>query len=363
MRLTRIVAAIAALGLCSLSLAATPEAELAEASGLPLSGQGQAPSPIISPQPIIGGAIPAGGVLLIPESTNDRIMAFDPVTGNLLDADFIPSDPTHLATPINAILSADGQSILVSDQINDVVQEYDLNGNYVGVFAPAGGANVAILDNIRGITLHTNGNLLVTVGGGANADAVAEFDTNGNYLGNFVANGGGGLISPFDVHLIGANYFVGGITSDAIHRYDLNGNAVPNLAAINTFPEQITSAGNGNILVGNFSGTQEGIVEYTPAGAVAGLYNPPGLGGYRGVYELPNNNLLITNGSGVYEIDRAGNLVDTKISGVSARFIEYVAPAAPAVAMPVPAAGLFSLMALAFAVGVAGMRRLGFRRT
>ena len=33
-------------------------------------------------------------------------------------------------------------SILVSDQIDDVVQEYDLDGNYIGVFAPAGGADI-----------------------------------------------------------------------------------------------------------------------------------------------------------------------------------------------------------------------------
>ncbi len=33
------------------------------------------------------------GLLLVPDSTNDRVMAFDPTTGNLVDADFIPADP------------------------------------------------------------------------------------------------------------------------------------------------------------------------------------------------------------------------------------------------------------------------------
>ena len=47
--------------------------------------------------------------------------------------------------------------ILVSDQVKDVVQEYDLEGNYLGVFAPAGGVDNAILDNIRGIALAPNG--------------------------------------------------------------------------------------------------------------------------------------------------------------------------------------------------------------
>ncbi|MCB0250614.1 MAG: ExeM/NucH family extracellular endonuclease, partial [Anaerolineae bacterium] len=97
------------------------------------------------------------GLLLVPDSTNDRVMAFDPTTGNLVDADFIPADPDNLSTPKSAILSAGGNSILVSDQLEDVVQEYALDGSYMGIFAPAGGLNNAILDNITGIDLRPNG--------------------------------------------------------------------------------------------------------------------------------------------------------------------------------------------------------------
>ena len=273
-----------------------------------------------------GGALP--DFLLIPESTNKRVMAFDPATGNLIDADFIPADDVNLSTPVCAILSSTDDSILVADQIEDVVQEYDLEGNYIGVFAPAGGVNTAILDNIRGISLRDNGNLLVTVGSGANADAVAEFDTDGNYLGNFVANGAGGLDSPFDVTLIG-NWMVGGITSDAIHMYDATGAYLSDLTAIDSFPEQVAEAGNGNILVGNFSGSQQGVVEFQTYGTLVGVYAPASLGGYRGAYELPNGNILTTTGDGVHEIDRSGNLVETKVSGVSARFIELISGAVP----------------------------------
>ena len=269
------------------------------------------------------------GLLLIPDSTNKRIMAFDPTTGDLVNADFIPADPTNLSTPICAILSAGGDSILVSDQIRDVVQEYDLDGSFLGTFAPAGGPNPAILDNIRGIALRPNGNLLVTVGGGANDDAVAEFDTGGNYLGNFVTNGSGGLGSPFDVYGRSADWLVAGIDSDAVHRYDLTGAYLADLASVNNFPEQVAEASNGNVLVADFGGTQEGVVEFTAAGVLVGVYSPAALGGYRGVYDLPNGNILTTTGTGVYEIDRAGNLVETKISGVSGRFIEYLAPSGP----------------------------------
>ncbi len=116
-------------------------------------------------------------LLLIPDSTNDRVMAFDPVTGALVDADFIPADPTNLSTPKSAIYKSDGLGFLVVDQIDDAVQEYDLTGTYVGVFAPAGGANTAIMDNCRSIDYHpSTGSLLVSVAGGTNADAIAEID-------------------------------------------------------------------------------------------------------------------------------------------------------------------------------------------
>ncbi|MCP4656273.1 MAG: hypothetical protein GY856_12745 [bacterium] len=296
-----------------------PSREEAEELGIELPAEGPA-----APQDRV-----LADLLLIPESTNDRVMSFDPTTGNLIDADFIPADPTHLALPGNAILSSAKNTILVSDQVNDVVQEYAMNGTYIGVFAPAGGLDRSILNNIRGITLRANGNLLVAVGEGGNVDAVAEFDTAGTYLGNFVTAAAGGLDSPFDV-LLTTDVLVSGTSSDAIHRYNVTTGAyIADLTAIDSFPEQLALAANGNILVANYSGTQVGVVEFTAAGALVGVYNPATLTGYRGVYELPNGNLLTTTSTGVHEIDRLGNLVESKITGVSARYIELIEEATP----------------------------------
>lgn len=271
-----------------------------------------------------------GGLLLIPDSTDDRVMAFDPVTGDLIDPDYIPADPDNLSTPIEAILSASGMTILVSDQIDDVVQEYDMDGNYIGIFAPAGGVDTSILDNIRGIALRDNGNLLVSVGSGSNSNAIAEFDTAGNYIGNFVANGAGGLNSPFDVAPRPTDWMVPGITSDAVHLYDLAGNYVSDLTAVDTFPEQVVEIPNSNVLVANFSG-ESGVLEYLADGTFVALYDV--VTGNRGVYELPNGNILTTNGSGVYEIDRNGALVDTKITDVSGRFITHIGMEEPPTAI------------------------------
>ena len=212
------------------------------------------------------------GLLLVPDSTDKRVMAFDPITGNLVDANFIPADPTHLSTPINAILSAGGNSVLVSDQINDVVQEYDLNGTYIGVFAPAGGANNAILNNIRGIALDANGNLLVTTADATNVNAVAKFDTNGAYLGNFIASGAGGLNSPFDIYGRAADWLVASIDTDNVLRFDLAGAPLGVFGGVNNFPEQVNGVPNSNVLVADFGGTQQGIVEFTAAGGLVGVY-------------------------------------------------------------------------------------------
>ena len=267
------------------------------------------------------------GLLLIPDSTNDRIMAFDPQTGDLVDANFVPAEAS-IGTGIHALLSADGTRILLSDQTGDVVHQFNREtGQYLGIFAPAGGANLNIMDNIRGMAMLPNGHLLVTVSAGPNEDAIAEFDLTGNYVGNFVANGAGGMNNPFDVFARNHDWLVAAIDSDMIHRYNLGGGHIGDLTAINTFPEQMARTANGHLLVANFSpSSEEGVLEFTADGTFVGRYDPDGLGGYRGVYELPNGRILTTTGSGVYEIDRAGNLVDSKITGVSGRFIQYVPP-------------------------------------
>jgi len=350
----------AALLLTAATLNAATDAQIqAELSGNDSSTSGVTPVPDPQARLQALGTLPGTGLLLIPESTNDRVMAFDPDTGDLIDADFIPADPDNLSTPIHAILSADGTSILVSDQIDDVVQEYDItDGSYIGVFAPAGGVDVGILDNIRGIALDpNNSNLLVSVGSGANADAIAEFDTAGNPIGNRVANAAGGLGSPFDVLPAAGELQVAGITSDAIHTYQLNGTYIDDFAPVDNFPEQIAVSAPGGFLVGNFSGSQEGVIEFDAAGGVIGVYDPPSLGGYRGAYELPNGNILTTNGGGVHEIDRSGNLVETKIDGVSARFIELVVAGEDVVLPPppaVPALSGLSLLLLALLVAAVG---------
>jgi len=312
----------------SSAVADSPAETAAEEQGLDLASRNHQLAPRGQRTVAFEGV--AIDLLLIPDSTNDRVMAFDPVTGDLVDADFIPADPDNLSTPKCALYKTDGTGFLVIDQLDDLVQEYDLNGTYVGPFAPAGGVNNAILDNARSMEYHpVTGELLVAVAGGANADAIAAFDSGGNYTGNFVANGAGGLDSPWHI-LFTTEAHVPASTSDAVHKYDsTTGAYTSDLLPVDTFPQSLALAGNGNILIANFSGTQEGVIEVQPDGTIVGIYMPAPVNGPRGVYELPSGNLLVTDGGGVHEITRANTFVGTKIGAVSSHTITLAVGVVP----------------------------------
>jgi len=259
-------------------------------------------------------------LLLIPDWTNDNVLSFDPVTGNLLNANFIPPNPGNLGSPKHALLNSAG-FISVSDQITDLVQKFDTAGAYIGIYAPAGGVNNAILDNLRGHGYRPNGNLVVTVGSGANTNAIPEFDDSGNYLGNFITVGSGGLNSPFDILFRTNDVLVTGSSSNAAHRYDLNGNYLDNLITGVSFPQDIYELPNGNLAVAGFS-TPSGLRIYTPNGNLLHYFNT--VSSLRSVYLLPGGTYLVTNNTGLHEIDSTnGTLLRTIYTSANLQYISY----------------------------------------
>ncbi len=258
--------------------------------------------------------------LLIPDWTADAVLLLDAVTGDLLNQSFIV-DPTNLSSPKQAKLAPQG-FISVSDQIDDAVQSYDTLGSFLGLFAPAGGVNNAILDNIRGHNYRPNGNLVVTVGGGGNQNAIAEFDNAGNYLGQFISTGSGGLNSPFDIVFRSNDVLVDGSSSNRVHRYDLNGNYLNDFVSSGlAFPQQLHLEANGNVAVAGFS-PPSALYVYDSLGTLLSSYNV--VTGLRGGYKLPNGNYIVTNGSGVHEITTSNTLVRTIVAGVSAQYVDFV---------------------------------------
>ncbi len=257
-------------------------------------------------------------VLMVPESVFDRVYIFDPFNGDLIDTSFIPRTVPQLQTSIQAIPHYSGSQILVSDQISDVVQKFNANGVYNSVFAPAGGVNNAILDNIRGMRYLSNNNLLVTVGSGASQNTIQQFDTAGNPMGAYIS---GNITSPFDIFLRQNDILVSCSSApNDISKYDLSGvfiSVFHSSASLN-FAEQMIQNASGDIAVSGFS-PPSGLVILDSTGGYKKTLNT--VTGNRGVYLLGNGHYLVTAGTNVSEIDSStGAIIRTVISSTNLSF-------------------------------------------
>lgn len=263
----------------------------------------------------------AASFLLFVESTGDRVITLDINTGDPINMNFIPPDQVNLSTPVQARLTPWGK-ITISDQITDGVYQYDTLGAVLGIFAPAGGINTTILDNVRGHNFRNNtGNLVVTVAAGGNINSISEFNNQGNFIGQFIASGSGGLNSPYDILFRTNDVIVSASSSSSLHQYDLNGNYIANLytGVSANFFQQMQELPNGDILVADF-GVGGGVRIFSSTGT---LLNTLGqITAIRGVYKLGNGNILVSNAAGLFEINPVtGDTLRHIIAGIAGRFI------------------------------------------
>jgi subtilisin family serine protease len=256
------------------------------------------------------------GVLLVPDTGPDGVAAFDPATGDLLDPAFI-TYPENLGTTTHIILNAAQDGFLVSSQTQDVVHAFDLEGEYQGVFAPIGGQDSSIMDNIRGMAISPWGTLLVTSAGG---NKVVEFDAGGELLGDFVTSSSGGISGPWYI-LFREDDVLVSASSGNIYQYDHTGAPLSVWNGEINFPQQLYRQENGNVLAAAFS-SPNGVWELDPDGTLLDRYTAVGLN--RGVHPLANGNILTTNSTGVHEIDRGTTLIETKLAGSGTRMVSEI---------------------------------------
>ncbi len=274
-------------------------------------------------------------LLLIPDSGNDRIWAFDPFDGSLVNDNLIPGGG-QLTQPINAINSGRG-TILVSDETGDRVQEFNYNGSYVGLFADSSDG----LDGPFGMTVY---NSQVYVVSNVN-DKIVRFELDGSNPVDWASVDG----SPRDIVFRETDALVSDSGSEDILRYDLSGNLLAppfhesdGVSGID-FPQQMQLEANGNVLAAGFS-APFGLYEYDSAGneinAYTNLITSP-----RGVYRLGNGQLLYAGGTRVMRYDPNTLTEETVInqSGTSFRFIELAEVPEPAT-WPLVSLGLLGLV-------------------
>jgi outer membrane protein assembly factor BamB len=289
---------------------------------------------------LASAAMPAAAqdVLLIPDSDGDRVWAFSAADGQLIDDSFI-TDPGSVGgvdvfnRPLEVLLGSDG-NLLISDQFADVVSEFAPDGSFIRVFSLGGVRDTNIMDNIRGGHVLTQGpnagDVLITNSGRLNDLVISQKNVksfaadDGAEQGDFVFNRYGGIRGPFDVIEYNGEVLVADEGQDKIVRYTMDGKFnerftssfdVPQL----DFPQQMAIAANGNLLVCSFSAGV--ILEFDPGANLVGQYDPGTLELYRGIAELDNGNLLVTTTSGVFEVNRAGVVIDVEATDGDFRYI------------------------------------------
>ena len=270
---------------------------------------------------------PVISFIMVLESTNNRVMALNYTDGSLIDANYIVISGDTVTTPVEALLSPT-TTVLISGQVSDNITEFDTAGNYIRTLVDD---YVAVLDNVRGIELRPGTNSVVaTVGGGANDDAIPEFDlTTGAYLGNFIAPNSAIMDSPFDIIFRLNDCLVSAITSHDITRYDLSGNYLSDFVTTGIrFPEQLYECTNGDIIAAGFS-SPSGLYIYDSLGTQLNYFNA--VTGLRGAFQLGNGNYMVTSGTAVVVLDRVtGTVVATPVTGVSGRYIREFDLGSPA---------------------------------
>ncbi len=244
--------------------------------------------------------------LMVVNSGDDRVELYSAFDGSLIDPNFIvdANNPAtfDFSTPKEAIQV--GNEIWVSDQLNDFIAIFDLQGAFQATIS--GG-----LDNIRG--METLGNTVYVSNSGTNngapGAAIVTIDVASRSItGNFSQAG----VDPFDVEVYGGNLLVTDIDAvggEGVAVFAPNGTFIEQLVSIDTsnaangvdFPQQVhAKSSDTNFLVGGFS-APAGVYEYDSNGNQVGFWAPQT--GQRGVFELGNGNYLFTNGTGTFVLD------------------------------------------------------------
>jgi outer membrane protein assembly factor BamB len=251
--------------------------------------------------------------LMMPDSTNNRLVLLDPFDGSIVNPNLF-----SLAggTPIHALQV--GSEIWVSEQIGDRVSRWDLSGTFLGQIGPTftGGG----LDNIRGMGLIGNTVYVTNAGtaNGAPGAAVVMFDTAGNFMGSF----GTATTAPSPFGVLGHS---GGLlvssssANDDIHRYTLTGTPLGtfhNSTSLN-FAQQMNFAANGDVLVSGFSSNN--VVRLDPTSGT--LLSSFAASGARGVIQLGNGNILWTNSTGVHIFNGTSS---SQIYSGGGRYLDFV---------------------------------------
>ncbi|MEZ4859527.1 MAG: T9SS type A sorting domain-containing protein [Flavobacteriaceae bacterium] len=246
---------------------------------------------------------------------NPFVLLLDPDNGAIIDPTFIDLTPLSPGTP-KAIIQVN-EEIWISDQLEDRIDRFGLDGSYLSTIS--GG-----LDNIKGMAIINNTEVWVANAGtlGAPGNAIVRFDFDGNNLGFYDTSSSG---SSFDFIDTGSEVYISYInTGSRIERRDYSGNVLGNIVDPNivNFIQQIeVNTTNNSVYAAVFSTlapNASGLYEFAISdGSILNYWGAQG--SLRGVAQLGDGNILISNGSGVHILN-TGTGSTTNISAGTSQF-------------------------------------------
>ena len=278
---------------------------------------------------ILGGGLAAAAsgqtpLLLIPDTQADRISAFSPTDGSVVDLNFIPKDGRMkqvvqvVQTPWNTLLMADFEA--------NSIWEYGFDGQYIGTFvdtatlgfpvAPGASRGVQGICIAYGKIWFTFNDVTGTGADNRNAIWSVEFDGSDPHAAfraiDIPALGQLRGIVPWNGGFLVADSGNPSGQSDDIEFISLTGQvSTPtwyNSTAAGAserleFPQQLSIANDGKVLAATFSASA-GAHEIDPETRTLWRYRSPTLGlGCRGVFALENGNWLMTGGTRVVTME------------------------------------------------------------
>ncbi|MCY3003585.1 MAG: hypothetical protein NTV21_17455 [Planctomycetota bacterium] len=232
--------------------------------------------------------------VMMPDSSNNRLVAFNAVNGTVLNSNVFPLQGGQ---PISAVQV--GNEIWVTEQLGDRISRWTPTGTLIGNIGgqfPGGG-----LDNLRG-SAFIDGTFYVCNAGtnnGAPGNAIVKYDSSGNLLGSFPTTGFAD--SPFGVlHFQGDLLVSGSANNKDIYRFTLSGTplSVFHDSATLNFTQQLGLSGCCEVY--GCSNATGRIVRMDSGGNVLSSFTPTQP---RGVFVLEDGNVLNTDVSGAWVYD------------------------------------------------------------